>query len=127
MAVVKKKRKRPSPKKKRTVRAKVKPLTGYEANKEKARRRQAELSRSGRDIGELPPVADPERKARAERDFRFYCETYFPQTFNLAWSDDHLKVIAKIERAVLEGGLSLWPCPEGLERPAYARPRVCGA
>ncbi len=88
-------------------------LTGYDAHKEKARQRQAELSLSGRDIGELPPVADPERKEKAERDFRFHCETYFPQTFNLAWSDDHLKVIAKIERAVLEGGLFAMAMPRG--------------
>jgi len=45
------------------------------------------------------------RKAKAERDFRFFCEQYFPQTFHLPWSPDHLKVIAKIEQAVLEGGL----------------------
>ena len=31
----------------------------YQKHKESARRRQAEQSRTGRDIGELPPVADP--------------------------------------------------------------------
>jgi hypothetical protein len=78
-------------------------LTGYEAMKERARARNAELSMSGRDIGELPAVVNPERKARAEKDFRYFCEAYLPQTFYLTWSPDHLKVIAKIEQAVLQG------------------------
>jgi len=88
-------------------------LTGYEAMKERARLRNAMLSLSGRDIGDLPEVSDPARKERAARDFRFFCETYFPQTFHLKWSDDHLKVIAKIEQAVLEGGLFAMAMPRG--------------
>ncbi len=88
-------------------------LTDYEAMKERARLRNAMLSLSGRDIGDLPEVADPARKQRAARDFRFFCEAYFPQTFHLKWSDDHLKVIAKIEQAVLEGGLFAMAMPRG--------------
>ncbi|MBX3384598.1 MAG: phage terminase large subunit family protein [Phycisphaeraceae bacterium] len=88
-------------------------LTGYEAMKERARLRNAMLSLSGRDIGELPPVVDPARRARAAKDFRYFCETYFGQTFHLKWSDDHLKVIGKIEQAVLEGGLFAMAMPRG--------------
>ena len=40
-------------------------LTGYDAMKERARLRNAMLSLSGRDIGDLPPVADPARKEKA--------------------------------------------------------------
>ncbi|MEY3231505.1 MAG: hypothetical protein RL689_1594, partial [Planctomycetota bacterium] len=43
----------------------------------------------------------------------YFCETYFGQTFHLKWSDDHLKVIAKIEQAVLEGGLFAMAMPRG--------------
>ena len=88
-------------------------LTGYEGHKERARQRNLAMSLSGRDIGELPEVADPERKRLAARDFRFFCERYFPQTFHLPWSDDHLKVIGKIEQAVLEGGLFAMAMPRG--------------
>ena len=88
-------------------------LTGYEAMKDRARVRAEQLSLSGRDIGELPAIANADRKARAERDFRFFCEQYFPQTFHLPWSPDHLKVIAKIEQAVLEGGLFAMAMPRG--------------
>jgi len=85
----------------------------YEAMKEAARARNAALSRSGRDIAPLPEVVDPARKARAERDFRLFCETYFPDTYHLPWSDDHLKVIRKIEHAVLQGGLFAMAMPRG--------------
>jgi hypothetical protein len=77
----------------------------YEAMKEAARARNLAKSRKGRDIAPLPEVVDPERKAMCQRNFRLFCESYFPETFSLAWSDDHLKVIAKIEQAVLHGGL----------------------
>jgi len=85
----------------------------YEAQKERARQRNLAISKSGRDIGELPAVVDPERKARATRDFRFFCEQYFPQTFNLTWSEDHYKVIAVIEAVVLEGGQFAIALPRG--------------
>jgi hypothetical protein len=85
----------------------------YEAMKEAARARNAELSAIGRDIGDIPEVVDPQRKARAASDFRFFCEMYFPKTFSLPWSDDHLKVIAKIETAVLRGGVFAMAMPRG--------------
>ncbi len=85
----------------------------YEKAKERARARNAALALAGRDIGELPEVVDPERKAQAASDFRFFCESYFPLTFHLPWSADHLKVISKIEQAVIHGGLFAMACPRG--------------
>mgnify|MGYP000922394388 CR=1 FL=1 len=57
--------------------------------------------------------ANPERKARATGNFRFFCETYFPEIFYLPWSRDHHRVIDKIERAVLNGGLFAMAMPRG--------------
>ena len=85
----------------------------YETLKDRARARNAALSLAGRDIGEMPAVADTDRKQLAEGDFRFFCETYFPLTFHLPWSPDHLKVIHKIEQAVLHGGLFAMAMPRG--------------
>src|SRR5262245_20845728 len=85
----------------------------YEALKERARARNVALSLAGRDIGELPVVVNPQRKERAATDFRFFCESYFPLTFHLPWSPDHLKVIARIEEAVLRGGLYALATPRG--------------
>lgn len=91
---------------------------GYEAMKEQARARSAALSQSGRDIGELPAVANPERKAAAGVSFRFFCESYFPQTFYLPWSDDHLKIMKRVEQAVLHGGLFAMASPRGTGKTA---------
>jgi hypothetical protein len=85
----------------------------YETLKDRARARNAALSLAGRDIGEMPAVANPDRKQLAASDFRFFCETYFPLTFHLPWSPDHLKVIHKIEQAVLHGGLFAMAMPRG--------------
>ncbi|MCY3024588.1 MAG: phage terminase large subunit family protein [Planctomycetota bacterium] len=77
--------------------------------------RNRALSAEGRDIGELPAVVNPERKATAAANFRFFCETYFAKLFTLAWSDDHLRVIRKIERVVMHS-----------ETFAIAMPRASG-
>lgn len=61
----------------------------------------------------MPSVANPRRRIACTKDFRKFCEEYFPNTFPLAWSDDHLRVIKKIECAVLEGGLFALAMPRG--------------
>lgn len=88
-------------------------VVGYGARKERERERNAKQSRSGRDIGPIPEVVDPKRKAKAKESLRVFLESYFPQRFKLAWSRDHLKVIDKIERAVLHGGLFALAMPRG--------------
>jgi len=85
----------------------------YEKLKERARARNVALAIAGRDIGDLPEVVDPKRKAKAASEFRYFCESYFPLTFHLAWSTDHLKVITRIEQAVLRGGLFAMAMPRG--------------
>ena len=74
----------------------------YQKVKERTKARSAAVTPAGQDIGGLPPIADRAHRSRADRDFRFFCETYFPHPFTLAWSRDHLRVIAKIERIVRE-------------------------
>jgi hypothetical protein len=81
--------------------------------KGRARARNIALSLAGRDIGDLPAVVNVARKEQASSDFRFFCERYFPLTFYLPWSPDHLKVIAKIEQAALRGGLFAMAMPRG--------------
>ncbi len=88
-------------------------VTGYDAHRERAAARNRRMSESGRNIGDLPPVADAGRRERASRDLRFFCETYFSKTFHLAWSDDHLRVIHRIEQAVLHGGLFAFAMSRG--------------
>ncbi|MFW5841551.1 MAG: hypothetical protein ACOCZE_13290, partial [Planctomycetota bacterium] len=85
----------------------------YEQQKARQAQRNAERARSAQDIGQLPEVADPDRKAEACESFRGFCETYFPDVFYLPWSPDHDKVIEKIERAVRNGGLFAVAMPRG--------------
>ena len=85
----------------------------YEDRRNAERDRQAEQSLAGRDIGPLPEVVNPDRKAACERNFQLFCESYFPETYSLEWSPDHLKVIEKIETAVLRGGLFALAMPRG--------------
>ena len=92
----------------------------YGAAKDRARARNAALSVAGRDIGELPAVGNPERRAKAELDFRAFCDGYFPQTFCLPWSDDHLRVLDRIEQAVLRGGLYALAMPRGSGKSSIA-------
>jgi hypothetical protein len=85
----------------------------YERVKDRARARNQAIALAGRDIGEFPAVKDPARKIRAATDFRYFCEQYFPLTFSLPWSPDHHRVIARIETAVLKGGLFAVATPRG--------------
>ena len=71
------------------------------------------VSAAGREVGEIPPVANVKRRADAEHDFRLFAETYLSATFSMPWSADHLRVIAKIEAAVLRGELFAFAMPRG--------------
>ncbi len=85
----------------------------YEAVKERTHARNQAISLAGRDVGALPDEVNVPRRRRAAADFRYFCEAYFPLTFSLPWSPDHLKVISKIEQAVLRGGLFAMAMPRG--------------
>jgi hypothetical protein len=75
-------------------------------------------SRADRDIAdgfdaEALTADELAERAACERDFRRFCETYFPAAFCLPWSDDHLRAIERIESAVLDGGLFALAMPRG--------------
>lgn len=72
-------------------------------------------------IAPLPDIADMARRERARADFRFFCETYFTSALYRGWSEDLLRVIEKIERAVKEGGLFAFAMPRGSGKTTLAR------
>ena len=90
-----------------------KEVASYEEVKKRQAERNAEMVRAAQDIGDIPPVADPDRRARCEASFRAFCESCFPEVFYLPWSNDHLRVIDKIEKAVRTGGLFAMAMPRG--------------
>ncbi|MEM9108598.1 MAG: terminase gpA endonuclease subunit [Planctomycetota bacterium] len=85
----------------------------YERRKERARKTQAAMSAGGRDIGPPSPVVDQARKDDCRNNFKLYCETYYPEAFNMAWSEDHIRVANRIERVILKGGLFAMAMPRG--------------
>lgn len=108
------KRRKPSPPKK----AKAKPAGQAHREREAARRR--EQSSETREIGPLPKVAKPKRKAKCCKSLRLFCETYLHSRFWMGWSTDHLKVIAKLEAAILRGGLFALAMPRGSGKTSLA-------
>lgn len=75
-------------------------------------RRQVKIA-SVQDIGDLPPIKDPARRAAAVASLRVFCESYFPSLFRLKWSDNHLRAIDKLEAAIKFGDLFALAMPRG--------------
>jgi hypothetical protein len=92
----------------------------YAAHREAMREKARMESESGRDIGDLPPVEQPERKSAARISFQAFCSSYFPEIFALPFSEDHRKVITKTEQAVLQGGLFALAMPRGSGKSSLA-------
>lgn len=85
----------------------------YERHREKMAERSRQQSASKRDIGEIPPVKDPARRAACENDPELFCSTYLAKRFYLPWSMDQRKVLASAERIVREGGREAKVMPRG--------------
>jgi hypothetical protein len=87
----------------------------YQAN---WRRKQ---SANAQEIGPLPPVADPARRARCIISLQAFCETYFAPLFDLAWSANHIRAIEKLEHAIRFGDLFALAMPRGSGKTSIAR------
>lgn len=101
----------------RTARAeKAAKADSYSRHKETSAARQRAQSETARDIANGPwvrPPADPARRSSTTKSFLAFCKTYFPETFRIPFSDDHLKVIDRIEGAVDRGELFALAMPRG--------------
>lgn len=85
----------------------------YERKRKSEAERSRRNSEAGREIGPLPKVANRRRRNRCKSSLKLFCETYLPDRFELAWSEDHLKVIARLESLVIRGGLFALAMPRG--------------
>lgn len=85
----------------------------YEEQKRRAAAHSRKISAAGRDIGPIPAIKDKKLREDCRLDFKKFCEEYFPLSFPLEWSIDHLKAIDKIEKAVLHGGQLALAMPRG--------------
>jgi hypothetical protein len=90
------------------------PYSDLDTKRAQDRQRRRERTAVKQDIAKrLAPVKNPSRRRKACKSFRFFAETYFPPRFDKPWSDDHLRVIAMIEDAVLRGGKLAVAMPRG--------------
>ena len=74
----------------------------------KAKERQSYM-----DIGPIPEVKNPERRASCENDFHKFCSEYRADVFYFGWSDDHIKAAKTMQGVVDEGGLYGVAMPRG--------------
>jgi len=77
--------------------AEAKRLANLEASRER--------TRAGSDIGEIPKVVDAARRESCRLDLEGFLITYFPFSTGLSpFSDDHKRVISRIQDCILRGG-----------------------
>jgi len=57
-----------------------------------------------RDIGELPPCENPDRKKACEHDLVLFCNTYFPDHFFREWTASQIEIARNIEKVINVGG-----------------------
>jgi len=56
------------------------------------------------EIGPVPKIVNPQRKARARNDLRFFLITYFPHSTGFTpFSTDHERIIADEQRSIMRG------------------------
>lgn len=102
-----------APKTKTTKRSPVVKGEAYAKKKQGQARRDSQASKEHREVGPLPPVANPERRAACERDLLLFNSTYFPRRFPLPWGHDHLEFIGDLQRILTEGGQQAESLPRG--------------
>lgn len=106
-------KKRPRGRPKGTATSNSRDNAAYERAKEYSAARNRAQSSAGRDIAPLPKIKNYKRRKRALVSLRAFCEIYFPETFPLEWSEDHIKVLTKLELAIREGGQYAIAMPRG--------------
>lgn len=83
-------------------------------HRDAAKRHRDAMAKKSRDdfksvaeIGEIPPVGNPERRESCRLDLHQFLQVYFPGTTGKSpFSRDHLRVIARLQEAATQGGRS---------------------
>jgi len=99
----------------------------YQKQKERQGQRNRAAVREATNIGWAHPPRNPKRRRKAEKSFQYFCEEYLSDVFYLTWSDDHIRVMKKIEKAVMSGGLFALAMPRGSGKTMLCRAAVLWA
>lgn len=96
----------------------------YERHKAAAAALQREKSYAGRNIAPIPPVKNPERRAKAIESLEYFARAYYPETFNRPCSPAHKLLIAKLEEVIIGAGgnnLQAIGMPRGWGKTSWCR------
>lgn len=99
----------------------------YEARRKRAAQRDRSESTAGKDIGPLPRPKNKRRREKCKLDLLKYLQTYHAESFPLAFSPDHLKFIAEIQKRVLSGGAKAQAMPRGSGKTTLMLAACCWA
>lgn len=110
---------------------KAPPAASSGGNYEEYKKRQAAISAArsakGRDIGDIPPIADPARRERCRDSLRDFCLTYNPEAFYLDFSGDAITELRRIEEAVFQGAMYAFAEPRGSGKTTRCRMAILWA
>ncbi|TXI84798.1 MAG: hypothetical protein E6Q40_08870, partial [Cupriavidus sp.] len=79
-------------------------VDSYQKRLERAAKRSHQGVLARQEIGALPPIKDPERRARCRADLALFAKTYFGNTFNDPWAFYHLELIKHFMQIIQFGG-----------------------
>ncbi len=89
-----------------------------------SRKKQSEVS----DIGDIPKVKNPRRRARCKKDLHRFLREYFPHsTGQSPFSPDHERAIGRVQECELEGGLFAECFPRGFAKTTISENSVLHA
>lgn len=79
-----------------------------DARRDRLARRSREETQAVAEIGPIPRVKSARRKNACRRNLERFLATYFPHSTGLTpFSPDHKRIIARLQRCILEGGRTL--------------------
>lgn len=85
-------------------------------HRENMRQAEAAKTAAANDIGEIPPIVNPERRESCRFDLMKFGETYHRSMFEdleYKWAGFHYEMVETLQRTVLEGGLFAEALPRG--------------
>ena len=85
-------------------------------------------TRSVQEIAPIPAMKNPQRRMECRKDLKAFCLTYFPNRFKLEFSQNHLKVIKRLEESMVQGeGRTCLAMPRGSGKSTLATTAVIWA
>ena len=93
-------------------------------NREDDASRHRLLKAENADIGDIPPIMDPERRESCRLDFRNFLVTYKPDRYVLEFSPYHEELIGAVETAILSSLRKLIVFPRGSGKTSISRDAV---